>query len=114
AIRVHRAEEWQASDGKVATHHMSGMWASGPSRRRSVGESTKDRRPRLKALAADSAQERRRQEFISNQKRARRNLSDHARLLAALPSEESESTDTGEHHHHHQPQAAGYGYGFPP
>ncbi|CAM9613617.1 unnamed protein product [Ectocarpus sp. 6 AP-2014] len=93
---------------------MSGMWASGPSRRRSVGESTKDRRPRLKALAADSAQERRRQEFISNQKRARRNLSDHARLLAALPSEEAEATDTGEYqHHHHQPQAEGYDYGFP-
>eukprot|EP00752_Nemacystus_decipiens_P013797 g12249.t1 len=83
---------------------MSGLWASGPSRRRSMGggDSTKDRRPRLKALAAESAQERRRQEFISNQRRARRNLSDHARLLAALPSEESEiseiaDTDTAEH-----------------
>lgn len=47
-------------------------WTSGPSRRRSVGESTKDRRPRLKALAAASAQERRRHEFIANQKQASR------------------------------------------
>lgn len=50
---------------------MSGLWASGSSRRRSVGDSTKNRRPRLKALAAESAQERRRQEFISAQKRVR-------------------------------------------
>eukprot|EP00903_Cladosiphon_okamuranus_P016060 g14826.t1 len=63
------------------------------SRRRSVGDSTKDRRPRLKALAAESAQERRRQAFISHQKKARRNLSDHARLLAALPPEDSEAAD---------------------
>ncbi|CAM9132949.1 unnamed protein product [Scytosiphon promiscuus] len=50
---------------------MSGLWAGGASRRRSVGESTKDRRPKLKALAAESAQERRRQEFICSQKRVR-------------------------------------------
>lgn len=58
---------------RITGTQMSGLWASGPSRRRSVGggDSTKDRRPRLKALAAESAQERRRQEFISNQKRVR-------------------------------------------
>lgn len=66
------------SRGPVADHRsrhhlrtMSGLWASAPSRRRSVGDCTKDRRPRLKALAAESAQERRRQEFISNQRRVR-------------------------------------------
>lgn len=47
-----------------------GMNESGISRHRRV-ESTKDRRPRLKSLAATSAQERRRQEFISNQKQVR-------------------------------------------
>lgn len=56
---------------RVLHQKMSGLWASGPSRRRSVGDSTKDRRPRLKALAAESAQERRRHEFISTQKRVR-------------------------------------------
>lgn len=47
-------------------HLMADVWASGPSRRRGVG--TVDRRPRLKALAAASAQERRRQDCISKQK----------------------------------------------
>lgn len=47
---------------------MAGVWTSGPSRRRGLGENTVDRRPRLKALAAASAQERRRQDCLSKQK----------------------------------------------
>lgn len=44
---------------------------------------------------------------------ARRNLSDHARLLAALPSEESEVADTAEHEYQHQ-QYSRSAHGFPP
>lgn len=55
---------------------------SGSSRRRSVGDSTKDRRPRLKALAAASAQERRRHEFIANQKQASKQRSDDQKRMS--------------------------------
>ena len=51
---------------------------------------------------------------------ARRNLSDHARLLAALPPEDSDAADTAEqeyqhHQQHHQHQEYSHSAnGFPP